>query len=298
MASAFAKMNDDGSFNLLIGATDLGTGADTVLSQIFAETLDIPVEDVIVYPSDTDITPFDKGAYASGTTYLSGRAVLRVAEKIKEQILKVAAEVLGESEESLQLENKGVSSKNGKRVEFSELAKRTFYEKDQFQIAAMVSEASRLPPQSFAAHFAEVEVDTETGQVKVLSYVAAVDCGTVINPKLAEGQVEGAVLMGISYALAEEFHFDEKGRVLNPSFTDYKIFSPLDAPEIKVLLIPSYEPTGPYGAKTVGEVNINGPLPAISNAIYNAVGVRLYESPFTPERVLEALKERKEKAQT
>jgi CO/xanthine dehydrogenase Mo-binding subunit len=205
--------------------------------------------------------------------------------------LRAAADMMGEPEENLRLENKGVvSGKSGKRVEFSEIARRTFYEKDQSQIAATASERSRLPPQSFAAHFAEVEVDTETGQVRVLSYVAAVDCGTAINPKLAEGQVEGAVLMGISYALAEEFHFDEEGRVLNPSFTDYKIFSALDAPEIKTILVPSYEPTGPYGAKTVGEVNINGPLPAIANAIYNAVGVRLYESPFTPERVLKALK--------
>lgn len=292
MASAYAKMNDDGSFNLLVGATDLGTGADTVLSQIFAETLDIPVEDVLVYPSDTDLTPFDKGAYASGTTYLSGMAVLKAAEKIRDQVLEVAADMLGESKENLEVRDKGVVSKSGERVDFGQIAKRTFYGKDQFQIAAVASERSRLPPQSFAAHFAEVEVDTETGQVKVLSYVAAADCGTAINPRLAEGQVEGAVVMGISYALAEEFHLDEKGRVLNPSFTDYKVFTALDIPEIKTILVPSYEPTGPYGAKTIGEVNINGPLPAISNAIYNAIGVRLYESPFTPEKVLNALRAR------
>ncbi len=294
MASAYAKMNDDGSFNLLIGATDLGTGADTVLSQIFAETLGITIEDVIVYPSDTDLTPFDKGAYASGTTYLSGLAVLRTAEKIREQILNVAADILGEPKEGLRIENKGVvSGKSGKRVEFQQIIKRALYGKDQFQIAATASELSRLPPQSFAAHFVEVAVDTETGQVKVLSYVAAVDCGTAVNPVLAEGQAEGAVLNGISYALTEEFIFDDKGRVLNPSFTDYKIFSALDIPKITTILVPSYEPTGPYGAKTIGEVNINGALPAISNAIYNAVGVRLYETPFTPERVLKALKEKR-----
>ncbi len=293
MASAYAKMNDDGSFNLLIGATDLGTGADTVLAQIFAEPLGIPVEDVIVYPSDTDLTPFDKGAYASGTTYLSGLAVLRTAEKIREQILGVASDMLGEPKEGLRIENKGVvSGKSGKRVEFPQIVKRALYGKDQFQIAATASEFSRLPPQSFAAHFAEVAVDTETGQVKVLSYVAAVDCGTAVNPKLAEGQAEGAVLNGISYALTEEFIFDDKGLVLNPSFTDYKIFSALDIPKITTILVPSYEPTGPYGAKPIGEVNINGALPAISNAIYNAVGIRLYETPFTPERVLNVLKEK------
>ena len=294
MASAFAKMNDDGSFNLLIGATDLGTGADTVLSQIFAETLDIPVEDVIVYASDTDITPFDKGAYASSTTYLSGLAVLKTSEKIRGQILSVAADMLGEPKEDLRIENKGVaSSKSGKRVELDRIAKQALYNKDQFQIAAIASEFSRLCPQSFAAHFVEVAVDTETGQVKVLSYVAAVDCGTAINPKLAEGQVEGAILDGISYALTAEFIFDDKGRVLNPSFSDYKIFSAPDIPKITTILVPSYEPTGPYGAKTLGEININGPLPAISNAIYNAVGVRLYDAPFTPERVLRALKEKR-----
>lgn len=296
MASAYAKMNDDGSFNLLVGATDLGTGADTVLSQIFAETLDIPVKDVLVYPSDTDITPFDKGAYASSTTYLSGMAVLKTAKKIKEQILEVAADMLGEPKEDLHIKNKGVvSKKSGKRVGFGRIVKRALYQKNQFQIAATASEYSRVPPQSFAAHFVEVEVDTETGQVKVPSYVAAVDCGTAVNPRLAEGQVEGAVLNGISYALTEEFIFDDNGRVLNPSFGHYKIFSAPDIPKITTILVPSYEPTGPYGAKTVGEVNINGPLPAISNAIYNAVGIRLRESPFTPERVLKALKEKKVK---
>jgi CO/xanthine dehydrogenase Mo-binding subunit len=291
MASASAKINDDGSFNLMIGAADLGTGADTVLAQIFAETLDIPIEDVIVYSGDTDLTPFDKGAYASATTYVAGMAVLKTATKIKEQILEVAADILEEPKQDLVLRNKGVvSGKTGKRVEFGEIAKRALHRKDQFQIAATDSAVSKLSPQSFAAHFAEVAVDTETGQVKVLSYVAASDCGTAVNPKLLEGQVEGAVLMGMSYALTEEFIFDENGKVLNPSFSGYKIFSAVDIPKITTILIPSYEPTGPYGAKTAGEVNVNGPLPAISNAIYNAVGVRMYESPFTPEKVLRAIK--------
>jgi probable selenate reductase molybdenum-binding subunit len=296
MASVFAKMNDDGSFNLLVGATDLGTGADTVLSQIFAEVLDIPVEDVIVYPSDTDITPFDKGAYASGTTYLSGMAVLKVAEKIKEQILTVAAGMLDEPKENLRVENEAViSTRTNKKVEFHKIVKHAFYVENQFQIAATASHTSSLPPQSYSAHFAEVAVDTETGQVKVLSYVVAVDCGTAVNPKLAEGQAEGAVLQAIGYALTEQFFFDENGRVLNPSFGRYKILSTTDIPKITTLLVPSFEPTGPFGAKSIGEVCIDGPLPAISNAIYNAIGVRLYETPFNPERVLKALKEKSRK---
>jgi CO/xanthine dehydrogenase Mo-binding subunit len=296
MASASAKINEDGSFNLLIGAADLGTGADTVLSQIFAETLGIAVGDVVVYASDTDITPFDKGAYASGTTYVSGAAVLKTARKIKEQILDEASAILDEPKDNLLVEGKAViSRKTGKKVEFRQIAEKAIYTntrrgRDQFQIAATASAYSHLPPQSFAAHFVEVAVDTQTGQVTVLTYVAAVDCGTVINPKLAEGQIHGAIINGIGYALTEELILDEKGRVKNPSFRDYKILSSLDIPEITTILVPSYEPTGPYGAKTLGEININGPLPAISNAIKNAVGIRLCETPFTPERVLKALK--------
>jgi putative selenate reductase molybdopterin-binding subunit len=293
MASAYAKMNEDGSFNLLLGAADVGAGADTVLAQIFAETLDIPIDDVIVRSGDTDVAPYDKGAYASSTTYLSGLGVLRTAEKIRAQIIDVAAEMLNEPKDNLLIKKKAVvSNKSSKRVEFGQIAKYSLYTRNQFQIGAIGSDFSRAPPQTYAAHFAEVAVDTETGQAKVISYVAAVDCGTAINPKLAEGQAEGAIVNGISYALTEQFFFDGKGKVLNPSFGHYKIFSALDMPKLKVVLIPSFEPSGPYGAKTVGEVNINGPLPAISNAIYNAVGVRLYESPYTPERIRKILKEK------
>jgi CO/xanthine dehydrogenase Mo-binding subunit len=293
MASASAKMNEDGSFNLLVGAADIGTGADTVLSQIFAETLDIPLEDVVILSSDTDVTPFDKGAYASATTYVSGMAVLKVAEEIKKQVLKVASEILEEPVGNLRLENKHVvSSKSNERVEFERIAKRALYERGQFQIGATSSAFSHLAPTTFAAHFVEVAVDTETGHVRVLNYVAAVDCGTAIHPKLAEGQVEGSILNGISYALTEEFFFDQSGRVLNPFFDSYKIFSAKDIPKMKIVFVPSYEPTGPYGAKSIGEPNIDGPLPAISNAILNAIGIRLTETPFSPERVLRAIKER------
>ena len=217
-------------------------------------------------------------------------AVLKTADAIKKQILKVASEMLGESEDELEVKQKGVESKRiGKRVEYHQIAKHAFYVKKQFQIAATESFLSPKPPQSYSAHFVEVEVDTETGEVRVPLYVVAVDCGTAINPKLAEGQAEGAVLNGISHALYEKYISDKEGRILNPSFGHYKIPSTLDTPEIKTILVPSYEPSGPYGAKSIGEVCINGPLPAISNAIYNAVGVRLYESPFTPDKI-QALK--------
>lgn len=292
MGAASLKMNEDGSFNLLVGATDLGTGSDTVLAQMVAEVLDIETNKIIVYSSDTDITPFDVGAYASSTTYLSGMAVIKAAQQVKEQILKVAGEMLEEEWENLNLEGGKVIGKNGTKT-FAEIASYSLYERHQFQIASHASHITHKSPPPFAAHFVEVEVDTLTGKVKVLKYVAAVDCGTPINPKLAEGQTEGAVLNGISFALTERFIFNESGKMLNPNFEYYKIYSTADLPEIKTILVPTYEETGPFGAKSVSEISINGALPAISNAIYNAVGVRLRKSPFTPERVFNEIHKKK-----
>jgi CO/xanthine dehydrogenase Mo-binding subunit len=289
MGAAFMKMNEDGSFNLLIGATDLGTGSDTIMAQIAAEVLATETEKMLVYSSDTDLTPFDVGAYASSTTYLSGQAVLKTAQKIKEQLLKVAAEMLKEPPENLKAEHSTVIGKNGK-VTFSEIANYSLYTKHQHQIMAGESHITHKSPPPFSAHFGEVEVDTLTGKVRVIKYVAAVDCGTAINPISAEGQTEGAVLNGLSYALCERYIFNEKGKMLNPNFNYYKIFSAMDLPELKTILVPTYEPTGPFGAKSVSEIGINGPCPVIANAIYDAVGVRLYNAPFTPDKVLAAIK--------
>ena len=293
MGAATIKINEDGSFNLLIGATDLGTGSDTVMAQIAAETLGTDVEKIIVYSSDTDVTPFDVGAYASSTTYLSGQAVLDAATKVRKQILGVAAEMLSKKPAELNIADAKVIAKDGSgQVTFSEVALHALYASNQFQIGAISSAISHKSPPPFSAHFAEVEVDTETGKVVVIKYVAAVDCGTAINPKLAEGQTEGGVMNGISYALTEEYLFDRKGKMTNDSFLHYRIFSMRDKPELVTILVPSYEKTGPYGAKSVSEICINGPCPAISNAIYNAVGVRLREIPFTPEKVWRAMKNR------
>ena len=289
MGAASLKINDDGSFNLLMGATDLGTGSDTVLAQIAAETLGCDIGKIIVYSSDTDMTPFDVGAYASSTTYLSGMAVKNVAEKVVKQMQEVAAAMLGGKPGEIRLANNCATNAEGKSVTFSEIALRALYGAEQFQIGAISSRISHKSPPPFSAHFAEVEVDTLTGKVKVLRYVAAVDCGTAINPKLAEGQTEGGVLNGISYALTERYLFSPKGKMLNGSFQHYKIMTMRDKPDIKTILVPSYEKTGPYGAKSVSEICINGPLPAIANAIYNAVGARLRESPFTAERVWRAM---------
>jgi probable selenate reductase molybdenum-binding subunit len=292
MGGASLKMNEDGSFNLMVGATDLGTGSDTVLAQVAAEVLGVPTDWILVRSSDTDVTPFDVGAYASSTTYLSGHAVRKAAEKVASQIRAVAADMLGAEAAALDLLDAKVVAPDGRSVTLSEVCLRALYERDQFQIQAVASHITRKSPPPFAAHFAEVAVDTETGFVKCLKYVAAVDCGRALNPRLAEGQTEGAVLNGISYALTEEFLFDPNGRMQNPTWRDYKIFATTDLPELVTILVESEEPTGPFGAKSVSEISINGALPAIGNAIHDAVGVRLRRGPFTPERVLAALREK------
>jgi len=288
MGSAFIKMNEDGSFNLLVGATDLGTGSDTVLAQIAAEVLTVDMDHIVVKSSDTDVTPFDVGAYASSTTYLSGMAVKKAASRVRRQIIEVAARIKNVDPNDLSLLDGKVVGV-GIEVPLWQVGTHSLYREDQFQIAATASHVTHKSPPPFAAHFAEVAVDTQTGHVDVLHYVAAVDCGTAINPQLAEGQTEGAVLNGISYALTERYLFDSSGRMKNPHFRDYKIFSTVDLPSIETILVPTYEPTGPYGAKSVSEISINGPAPAIANAIYDAVGVRLRTLPFTPDRVLAAI---------
>jgi putative selenate reductase molybdopterin-binding subunit len=294
MASARIKMNEDGSFNLTMGATDLGTGSDTVLAQIAAQVLGITADKILTYSSDTDMTPFDKGAYASSTTYVSGGAAKKAAEDCRALILKVAAEMLKEDVADLFCENAQViSRKTGKKAPYPMIIQRSLYGQSQVQIQGEASHISYVSPPPFAAHFAEVEVDTETGKVRVVDYVAATDCGVAVNPKLAEGQVEGAVMNGISYALSEQMVFDERGRMLNPSFFDYKIFTTADAPPIRTILVETFEPSGPFGAKSIAEIGINGPLPAIANAIYDACGVRMKKAPFTPERVLAALMAKK-----
>jgi len=293
MAAVSLKMNDDGSFNLTAGATDLGTGSDTVLAQIAAEVLGVGADEIVVASSDTDLTPFDVGAYASSTTYLSGEAARKAALDVAGQIRVVASAMLGGPAEGLSLRDGAVFAPDGRRVTLAEVGLRSLYEVDQHQIASTQSAISHKSPPPFSAHFVEVSVDTETGQVKVLKYVATVDCGTAINPKLAEGQAEGAVLNGVSFALTEEYIFDENGRMRNPNFADYKIFNTTDLPEMRVILVPTWERSGPFGAKSVSEICINGALPAIANAIHDAVGIRLMVAPFTPDRVLKALKEKR-----
>ncbi|MGD2061607.1 MAG: molybdopterin-dependent oxidoreductase [Acidimicrobiia bacterium] len=289
MGAATIKMNDDGSFNLLVGATDLGTGSDTILAQIAAEVLAVPLDAIVVTSSDTDITPFDVGAYASSTTYVSGMAVQRAAESVRSQILEVAGAMLEADPGALELVDERVDAPDDRSVSLADIGIRTMYGEDQRQIAATESFVPEISPPPFLASFCEVAVDELTGRVDVLRYVAAIDCGTAINPKLAEGQLEGAIANGIGYALFEEIVFDDRGRPKTPDFARYKIPGPRDMPDLETILVDSYEPTGPMGAKSVSEIGINAPIPTIANAIYDATGVWLTETPFTPERVWRAL---------
>jgi putative selenate reductase molybdopterin-binding subunit len=288
MAAATVKMNDDGSFNLLVGATDLGTGSDTILAQIAAEVLGVPLGMIVVTSSDTDVTPFDVGAYASSTTYVSGTAVQRAAEETRRQILDVAAAMLG-GEAPLTLGDGRITSGDGSTVTLTDVAIRSLYGSDQHQIGATSSFVPEISPPPFLASFAEVAVDEETGRVRIIDYVAAVDCGTAINPRLAEGQVEGAIANGIGYAMFEELVFDDAGRPRTPDLARYKIPVTLDLPPIRVVLVDSVEPTGPMGAKSVAEIGINAPLPTIASAIHDATGVWMTRPPFTPEKVWRAL---------
>jgi CO/xanthine dehydrogenase Mo-binding subunit len=292
MAACSMKMNEDGSFNLYVGATDIGTGSDTILAQIAGEVLGVQFSKIIILSSDTDLTPFDTGAYASSTTYVSGKAVEKCAHEIAMQLKKVASGILGTEHKNLYLDSEKVIDKNTKKaVSYTDIALSSMYEKDQFQIQAHASQTVDESPPPFIAQFAEIDVDLETGKLKVVKFVSAVDCGQPINPTLAEGQVEGAAVNGISYALCEDYNFDSRGRMTNPTFWDYKIFNICDIPEMKTILVGSHEETGPFGAKSIGEIAINGPPPAIANALYDAAGIRVYELPITPQKVWKLLKE-------
>jgi putative selenate reductase molybdopterin-binding subunit len=290
MGGTSIKLNDDGSFNVLVGATDLGTGSDTVIAQIVAETLGCRLEDIIVYSSDTDMTPFDVGAYASSTTYISGGAAKKAAEDVRKQIFERAALMLGTTIEGMYLRNRQVNAPDGRTVSLQDIALHSLHTVDQRQIMATASHMSLVSPPAFGGQFAEVEVDTETGQVTVNRLVIAVDCGTAINPVNATGQLEGGVTQALGYAVSEAMVYDEKGQPLATRFGDYRIFEADEIPEIKAFLVPTFEPTGPYGAKATAEIPMDGVAPAIANAIVDAVGVRLKELPFTPERVWQALK--------
>jgi len=304
MGAASIKLNDDGSFNLLVGATDLGTGSDTVLTQLAAEVLGCPPEDFITYSSDTDFTPFDKGAYASSTTYISGAAVVRAADQVAEQIRDVAARMLNRAAiaagsprvdhvaaHDITLEDRCAWAPDGRRVTFGEIALNSLHHEQQHQIAGSGSWVSPDSPPPFAAQFAEVAVDVQTGQVVVERLLMAVDGGVIVNPATASGQVEGGMTQALGYALCEDMPLDQGGRLIPRDFEAYHIFRADEMPEMRVMFVETFEPTHPFGVKAVAEIPLDGVAPAVVNAVYDATGVLIPSIPLLPEKVWRALRE-------
>jgi putative selenate reductase molybdopterin-binding subunit len=297
MGAATIKMNDDGSFNLLVGATDLGTGSDTILAQMAAEVLGVPVEDIIVYSSDTDFTPFDKGAYASSTTYISGEAVRKAALDVAGQVKAHAARMLGFPPPSQgkiggawNLRDRKVIAPDGTALTLEQVALSSLHQQEQHQIIASASHVSYTSPPPFGAQFVEVAVDVETGQVTVERVLMAVDAGRVINPITASGQVEGGLQQGVGFAHCEEMVYDESGHLVNARFGPYRMYQCNEMPELEVIFVQTDEPTGPFGAKSIAEIPLDGVAPAMADAIHDATGVWIREVPFTPERVWRALR--------
>ncbi len=286
MGGASVKMNDDGSFNLLLGATDLGTGSDTVISQMVAEVLGVPLDDIITYSSDTDFTPFDKGAYASSTTYISGAAAVKAAEQAAERIRLRGARLLNLDDAStVRLADRRAHVPDGRSVTLAEIALDTLHRADQEQIMGVGSYVSPSSPPPFAAQFAEVTVDTETGEVRVGKLVMAVDSGVIINPLTASGQIEGGMTQALGYAICEEMRYDESGVPIERDFDRYHIMRADEMPELSTIFVETFEPTHPFGVKAVAEIPMDGVAPAVGNAILDAIGIDLDTIPITPEKV-------------
>ncbi len=291
MGGASVKMNDDGSFNLMIGATDLGTGSDTVIAQMVAEVLGVPLDDVITYSSDTDFTPFDKGAYASSTTYISGAAATKAAQMAAERIRIRAARILAvDDADSIQLSNKQAVAPDGRSVSLEEIALDSLHRNDQEQIMGIGSYVSPSSPPPFAAQFAEVTVDTQTGAVSVDKLVMAVDSGVIVNPLTASGQIEGGMTQALGYAVCEEMRYDDKGNAIERDLDHYHIFRADEMPELTTIFVETFEPSHPFGVKAVAEIPMDGVAPAVGNAILDAVGVNLDIIPITPEKLWLALR--------
>jgi len=298
MGGASIKMNDDASFNLLVGATDLGTGSDTVLAQMAAEVLGVAVDDILVYSSDTDFTPFDKGAYASSTTYISGAAVVKAATAAAYRIKLRAASTFNEQSkgdaleaEEIQLADHQAISPDGRTISLADIALDTLHHSDQEQIMGIGSFVSPVAPPPFAAQFAEVTVDVETGQVVVNKLVMAVDSGVIINPLTASGQIEGGMTQALGYAVSEEMVYDEEGRARETDLRDYHIFHAHEMPELTTIFVETFEPSHPFGVKAVAEIPMDGVAPAVGNAVFDAAGVNVDSNPITPEKVWRQLQQ-------
>ena len=285
VGSASLKINDDGFYTLSIGAADMGTGCDTILAQIAAEVLECPLDNVTVLGADTDSSPYDSGSYASSTTYVTGKAVEQCAEQLKQKICQVGAGLLGLDERAVVFAGDAVTSEDGtQRATLAQIAAASQCGSNM-ALEAVVTHSSEISPPPFMVGAAEVEVDLETGEAQVIRYEAAVDCGTPVNPNLARVQAEGGILQGIGMALTENVTYDDRGMPQENSLMQYKIPARNDIGHIHVVFESSYEGTGPFGAKSIGEVVINTPLPAVADAIYHATHKRFYELPITREQI-------------
>ena len=296
VGSATLKVNDEGFYTLLIGAADMGTGCDTTLAQIAAEVLECPLDNITTLSADTDWSPYDSGSYASSTTYVTGKATEKCALELRGKICALGAKLLGCAQAQVSFDGREVRVEEGenagKTISLSDIATASM-NGNSIELQATVTHSSEISPPPYMVGAAEIEVDTETGEVTLLDYAAAVDCGTPINPNLTRVQAEGGIAQGIGMTLTESVTYDDRGYPMENSLFQYKIPARVDIGKIRVEFENSYEGEGPFGAKSIGEVVINTPLPAISDAIRNAVGKRFYELPITPEKIAMAAMEQK-----
>ena len=296
VGSATLKVNDEGFYTLLIGAADMGTGCDTTLAQIAAEVLECPLDNITTLSADTDWSPYDSGSYASSTIYVTGKATEKCALELRGKICALGAKLLGCDKEQVSFDGRDVRVEEGenagKTISLSDIATASM-NGNSIELQATVTHSSEISPPPYMVGAAEIEVDTETGEVTLLDYAAAVDCGTPINPNLTRVQAEGGIAQGIGMTLTESVTYDDRGYPMENSLFQYKIPARVDIGKIRVEFENSYEGEGPFGAKSIGEVVINTPLPAISDAIRNAVGKRFYELPITPEKIAMAALEKK-----
>ena len=289
------RLSDEGHYNMMIGATDMGTGCDTILSQMAADCMDCDVKDIVVSGVDTDVSPYDSGSYASSTTYVTGMAVVKACKELREKIIAQGAELLGIPAKTADFDGACVYAANEDKandgsasISLKDISTKRMCGSG-LALEATVSHSSLTSPPPFMCGMAEVEVDLQTGKIELLEYKAAVDCGTVINPNLARIQAEGGIVQGIGMALFEDINYTDKGRLKENSFMQYKIPARVEIPDLEVEFDSSYEPSGPFGAKSVGEVVMNTPLPAIVQAVYHATGLWFRELPVTPEKVIRGL---------
>ena len=289
VGSATVKLGDDGSYILIIGAADMGTGCDTILAQMVAECMDCHVDDVSVFGADTDVSPYDSGSYASSTTYITGKAVEKACTDLKKRICAIASEMMHCKEDEVEFAGNCVRKVNTEEtISLSDISYKAQV-CNTTPAEATATHTSPVSPPPYMVGMVEIELDKMTGQVDILDYMAVVDCGIPINPALARIQAEGGIVQGIGHTLMENVSCDSSGRPRESSFMQYKVPTRLDMGKLKVEFEHSYEPTGPFGAKSIGEIVINTPAPALAHAIYRATGVWHRELPITPEKIAMSL---------